>query len=143
MTRSPLAAVLIGSALATGAVAAPAPLEGRWLTASGNLEVEIAPCGPAWCGTVTKVLGNKSMARDGDMQPADPRPALGLTLLDGLQPDAEATPATWHGTLYNREDGKTYRCRVQLDGADGLSLRAYVGVPLFGRSQRWVRATAP
>ncbi|WP_241027170.1 DUF2147 domain-containing protein [Variovorax sp. RKNM96] len=35
---------------------------GRWITANGNLEVEVAPCGAALCGTVTKVLGNRSMA---------------------------------------------------------------------------------
>ena len=35
---------------------------GRWITANGNLEVEIAPCGNALCGTVTQVLGNRSMS---------------------------------------------------------------------------------
>jgi hypothetical protein len=37
-------------------------LLGRWLTDNGNLEIEIAPRGAALCGTVTKVLANRSMA---------------------------------------------------------------------------------
>ena len=34
---------------------------GRWLTDNGNLEIEIAPCGAALYGTVTKVLAIRSM----------------------------------------------------------------------------------
>ena len=38
---------------------------GRWITASGNLEIEIAPCGQALCGTVVRVLANNSMSSSG------------------------------------------------------------------------------
>ena len=119
---------------------------GRWVTASGNLEVEIAPCGAALCGTVTRVMGNRSMRRDGEaMVPADPRPALGMQLLSGLvAEDGDASPRTWRGQLYNRENATTYRCKLQVDTsaqAQGeLVLRAYVGIPLFGQTQRWPRA---
>lgn len=145
MSRMPIPLSLL---LAAGAVsaAAPPPVEGRWITASGNLEVAIAPCGPAWCGTVVRVIANRSMARDGDMQPVDPRPALGMTLLQDLRPDDDADPddaRVWHGALYNRENGKTYRCRVRLAGDGQLELRAYVGLPLFGKTQHWSRAPAP
>jgi len=121
---------------------------GRWVTASGNLEVEIAPCGPALCGTVTKVLTNNSMSRqDSPMTPADPRPALGMKLLIDLLPDeGETPPTTWRGHVYNRENGKTYRCKVEVEakpGAPGeLVMRGYVGIPLFGSTQRWQRAAS-
>jgi uncharacterized protein (DUF2147 family) len=132
---------------AAPAAAATSPL-GRWITASGNLEVEVAPCGAALCGTVTQVLANRSMSREGaEMVPADTRPALGMTLLrdfvrsDGGEP---GTPASeWTGEIYNRENGKSYRCRmaVHTDKQAGgeLVLRAYVGIPLFGQTQRWQR----
>jgi len=133
-------------------------LLGRWVTASGNLEVEIAPCGHAQpqsqpqslCGTVTRVLGNRSMARDGEMQPVDTRPAVGMQILRGLtlaaSEDPQASDAPWFGDIYNRENGRTYRCRVHLGTAEGeggaLVVRPYVFTPLFGQTQHWQRARA-
>jgi uncharacterized protein (DUF2147 family) len=145
--------------------AAPALL-GRWVTASGNLEVEIAPCGQSQsqsqpqpqpqsqsqslCGTVTRVLGNRSMARDGEMQPVDTRSAVGMQILRGLtlaaSEDPQAGGAPWFGEIYNRENGRTYRCRVHLGTAEGeggaLVVRPYVFTPLFGQTQHWQRARA-
>ena len=133
-------------------------LLGRWVTASGNLEVEIAPCGQAQpqsqpqslCGTVTRVLGKRSMARDGEMQPVDARPAVGMQILRGLTlaegENLQASGAPWFGEIYNRENGRTYRCRVHLGTAEGeggeLVVRPYVFTPLFGQTQHWQRARA-
>lgn len=137
----------------SGALAqTPSPTDprGRWVTASGNLEVEIAPCGKALCGTVTKVLGNRSMSRDGEaMDPVDKRPALGMTLLkDFTRSDSGelGEPVTeWSGEIYNRENGRTYRCHMSVstaaNAAGELVLHAYVGIPLFGKTQRWQRVS--
>lgn len=124
---------------------------GQWVTASGNLEVEVAPCGAALCGTVTKVLANRSMSRDGaPMEAVDSRPALGMTLLKDFVPvqadEGNAPPSQWTGEIYNRENGKTYRCQMSLhtapNGATELVLHAYVGIPLFGKTQRWQRVAS-
>jgi uncharacterized protein (DUF2147 family)/peroxiredoxin len=131
-----------------GAPPSPTDPRGRWITASGNLEVEIASCGKALCGTVTKVLANRSMGGDGrEMQPVDTRPALGMKLLLDMAPDegseALAAQAEWQGRIYNRENGQTYRCSMSVSTAtqpEGeLVLRAYIGIPLFGKTQRWQR----
>lgn len=140
--RAGAAALLL--TLAEGAAAAADP-RGRFLTESGNLEVEIAPCAdPALlCGTVARVVANRSMARpEASMAPpADGRELLGLQLLSGLRPDGEGG---WQGRLYNRENGRHYDCRIALDEAGHLRLRAYVLLPLFGKSQLWRRlAEAP
>jgi len=108
---------------------AAADPRGRWISASGNLEVEVAHCGAALCGTVTRVLGNRSM------EPG------------GAEMKATVTPPTqWVGQIYNRENGKTYRCTMSVSGASHaageLVLHAYVGIPLFGKTQRWLRAPA-
>jgi uncharacterized protein (DUF2147 family) len=147
-TLLPLALAL-ASAAAAAQPAAPfgaADPRGRWITASGNLEVELAPCGAALCGTVTRVIANRSMRPEGGaMAPVDTRPALGMVLLSDLRPDeGEGPPTAWRGQIYNRENGKTYRCRLQVDTASTaqgeLVLRGYVGIPLFGQTQRWLRA---
>jgi uncharacterized protein (DUF2147 family) len=113
-------------------------LLGRWITESGNLEVEIAPCGEAvWCGTVVKVLANRSMSRPGEaMAPADPRSPLGMTLLSGLKPTGDGE---FKGELYNRENGKLYSATVRPLAPAQLRVRGYVGLPLFGKTQVWRR----
>jgi len=144
-----LALACIGSHALAQVPAAKDP-RGRWLTANGNLEVDIAPCGAALCGTVSKVLGNRSMSRDGAaMDPVDKRPALGMVLLKGFvrsdSGDASTPPAEWEGEIYNRENGKTYRCQMSVSTAGHVAgelvLHAYVGIPLFGQTQRWQRVS--
>jgi len=147
--RSLAAVLLLATAFAAQAQSSPAAdPRGRWITANGNLEVEVAPCGTALCGTVTKVFGNRSMAPGGgDMQSADNRPVLGMTLLQDFKPvdgaDPSRLPTEWAGQIYNRENGKTYNCNMSVSTASNaageLLLHAYVGLPLFGKTQRWVR----
>ena len=121
------------------AFAGPTDPRGHYLTASGNLEVEVAPCGDALCGTVSKEVANHSMSRPGEtMQAADDRPALGMKILLDFKPDGD-NAGTWQGRVYNRENGKTYDCRMTLDATGNLELRAYVGLPLFGKTQLWQR----
>ena len=122
-----------------------APL-GRWVTESGNLEVNIAPCNPGGdatlCGKVVRVLSNRSMSAQGNnMAAADPRPALGMTLLSGLRA-ADADHGEYQGEIYNRENGKTYRARLTPAEPEQLLVHAYVGIPLFGKTQVWRRPTA-
>ncbi len=134
-----LGAVALIAASAASAQQAPV-LAGRWISESGNLEVEIAPCADVWCGKVTRVIANRSMSAPGsDMQPADARPALGMTILSGLRPgsDGELT-----GEIYNRENGKTYSAKLTPDGTEQMLVRAYVALPMFGKTQLWRRAPA-
>jgi uncharacterized protein (DUF2147 family) len=124
------------SALMLLLIASPVhALSGRWITQSGNLEIEIAPCGEALCGTTVKILANHSMSSPGveDSNPARP----GLEVLRDLAPDGENR---WDGHIFNRENGKTYRCRLTLLSSGDLEVRPYVGLPIFGQSQIWRRA---
>lgn len=139
MFKRPSAAVVATLALIAGALQAQpqASFEGRWITESGNLEVEIAPCADAWCGTVTRVLGNKSMSAPGqNMDAADKRSALGMKILMSLKPSSDN--ATLGGEIYNRENAKTYSVRLSMDGQQ-LVVRPYIFIPLFGKSQVWHR----
>jgi len=119
---------------------------GRWVTSSGNLEVEVAPCGDALCGTVVKVLANHSMSREGDeMKAADPRDPMGMQILSGFvasefdDAGGARVPVEWKGQIYNREDAKSYRCLMSLGEQGELLLHGYVGIPWFGRTSAWTR----
>ena len=118
----------------------------RWITESGNLEVDIAPCNPAGgntlCGKVVRVLANRSMSAPGtDMAAADARPALGMILLSGLRP-ADGGSSEYQGEIYNRENAKTYRVNLTPAEPEQLLVHAYVGIPLFGKTQVWRRPAA-
>ncbi len=118
---------------------APAQAQtGRWLTESGNLEIEIAPCGQALCGTAVRVLANISMSAPGTSM--GDRPALGLKILQDFTSSGDGT---WAGHIYDRENGKTYRCRMKELSSDQLEVHPYVGLPLFGHSQIWHRVSDP
>jgi uncharacterized protein (DUF2147 family) len=115
----------------------PKDTTGRWLTESGNLEVAIAPCGEALCGTVVRVITNRSMSNPNvDMAPVDSRSVLGLQILFDF---TRAGANEWQGQIYNREDGKTYSCLMSLVAPDHLRVRSYVGLPIIGKTQIWTR----
>jgi uncharacterized protein (DUF2147 family) len=67
------------------------------------------------------------------------QPVIGMEILRHMRPDGDE----WSGgEILDPESGKTYRARMKLiDGGRRLVIRGYIGRPLFGRSQTWVRRT--
>jgi uncharacterized protein (DUF2147 family) len=64
------------------------------------------------------------------------KPVVGMVIARGLRRDGDG----WTGTILDPDEGKTYRCVLQLaDGGRTLKVRGYVGLPLFGRTQTWTR----
>lgn len=64
-------------------------------------------------------------------------PVVGLVILSGLKKDGEDYAG---GQILDPDNGKTYASKVRLtDGGKKLSVRGYIGVPLLGRSQTWLR----
>lgn len=116
------------------------PESGRWVTESGNLVVDISPCGQALCGTVVKVIANRSMSKqDGAMTSADGSSPLGLKILTNFAPSGEGE---WKGRIYNRENGKTYDGIISLAAPDQLKVHGYKVLPIFGKTQIWRRVAA-
>lgn len=67
------------------------------------------------------------------------QPILGMIFLTGMRQDGDK----WDdGQILDPKTGSVYHCSMKLsDGGAKLVLRGYIGVPLFGRSQTWLRAT--
>jgi len=141
-----LAAVLVAIA-GIGLVKAqaePSPI-GIWSTAEDKSHVEIKDCGGKLCGTI--IWLKEPMDDDGaekhDKNNPDAaqqkRKIVGLPLLSGFVKSAEASDLWEKGTIYNPEDGKTYRCNMTLKDANTLRVRGYVGMPMFGKTQIWTR----
>ena len=43
------------------------------------------------------------------------------------------------GTIYDPEEGKTYKCNLKFESATKLKVRGYVGIPALGKSMYWTK----
>lgn len=72
----------------------------------------------------------------------DPRymkPIIGLEILQGLEKDSDKE---WEGgEILDPKNGNVYSCYIELQKADKLKVRGYMGVALLGRTQYWYRVT--
>jgi uncharacterized protein (DUF2147 family) len=65
------------------------------------------------------------------------QPVVGMIILKGMRLDG--TDYTG-GRVLDPDNGKIYRGKMKLiEGGNKLILRGYVGIPLLGRSQVWLR----
>ena len=129
------------------------PLLGLWATPAedegGQAHVEITRKGDGYSGKLVWLAepvygkGDKQ-GMDGqpkiDRENPDPalksRPTQGLVILEGF---VRSNNNKWtDGTIYDPNDGKTYRCKMQLKG-ERLKVRGYIGISIFGRNTVWTR----
>jgi len=62
---------------------------------------------------------------------------IGMTMLTGLKQDGDEYTG---GRILDAEIGEEYKSRLKLiDGGKKLNVRGYIGIPMIGRSQVWIR----
>jgi uncharacterized protein (DUF2147 family) len=130
---------------AAGAPSGAPSAFGTWLADDGKSHVRIHACGAELCGRVTWIrdpLGADGKPRT-DVENPDAskrsQPIVGLEVLAGFVAD-ESAPGQWEGgTIYDPEEGKTYKCTLALQDANTLRVHGYVGIALFGKTQIWTR----
>ena len=65
------------------------------------------------------------------------QPVIGMVILNGLKKDGDEYNG---GTILDPNNGKVYKSKLTLEeGAKKLNVRGYIGLPMIGRSQTWVR----
>lgn len=65
------------------------------------------------------------------------KPVIGMVILSGLKKDGAEYSG---GEILDPKNGKVYRSKLELaDGGKKLKMRAYIGMPLLGRVQTWLR----
>ena len=65
------------------------------------------------------------------------QPIIGMTIIDGMHVDGDGYGG---GNILDPDNGKVYKSRMTLiDGGKKLQVRGYIGVPLLGRTQTWLR----
>jgi len=126
---------------AAGAYAQTPTVLGYWREPGGSV-IRIDSCGHQLCIEIAQVAaGNHPSA---DARNPDPklrqRPLCGLRIGAGF---VEVDPRHARGGhLYDPRSGRTYHGQLTAEG-NLLWLRGYVGLPMFGRTQTWIRASAP
>jgi len=146
MKGVPLQAFTAVSLLAAAALAAPVAgaasadqALGRWSTPSKHGVVEVATCGSSICGRLMdsdSIRANPAFA-DGKNKDAAlrTRPLKGMTILKGFTRTKEG----WDGgSIYNPEDGGTYKATITVVDADTLKLKGCIVWPLC-KTQTWKR----
>lgn len=65
------------------------------------------------------------------------KPIIGLSIIDGMKKDGDSYAG---GTILDPENGKVYKSKMKLvEGGKKLEVRGYIGMPMLGRSQIWIR----
>lgn len=121
----------------------PDAILGVWETpGDDNGRVEIFKTGNAYHGKIIwlqKPIENGKPRTDENNPDANLKnqPIIGLHFLKDFVFDGEDE---WNsGTVYDPDNGKTYKCYLQLENPDKLKVRGYVGISLLGRTEYWTR----
>jgi len=73
-----------------------------------------------------------------DLCPGDKKGAKleGMVIMWGLEKDG----VQWGGgRIMDPENGKTYKCYIELEERDKMKVRGYIGISALGRTQYWYR----
>ncbi len=92
----------------------------------------------ALTGRVEKILTEKVDAKcDKCTDDRKDQPVQGMTIITGMKKDGDGWAG---GEILDPNNGKVYRSQMKLvEGGKKLEVRGYIGVPLLGRTQTWLR----
>lgn len=120
---------------------------GLWRTIDDNTKeerslVRITETNGTLSGVVEKILIPARVDRVCD-QCTDERKGQkiqGMTILRGVKHNASNKEIWDGGDILDADNGKVYKVRLKpIDGGKQLEVRGYIGAPLLGRTQTWIR----
>ena len=146
MFKKSLFTLLFTTLLGLGSLASAQtsdPITGTWKTFDDETNqpaalVQIIEKNGVFSGSITKILdtsGPSTCDKCTDFRKG--RPILGMEILSGLKKTGEIYSG---GQILDPDDGEIYKAEMKLkDQGAKLDLRAYIGIPLLGRTQTWIR----
>ena len=143
MKRLIATAVLLAGAGIAFAQASPV---GLWKTIDDETKkekslVRISEAGGVLSGKIEKLLdpAKQDSKCDKCEGARKDQPVNGMTIIEGVKKSADE-PYWDGGTILDPNNGKTYKVRMTpKDGGKALDVRGYIGAPLLGRTQTWIR----
>lgn len=141
--KSLIAAVVLG-VVAVSAQAQMSPV-GVWKTIDDETKAEkamvrVTENGGVVSGKIEKLLApgaNQDAKCDKCDDDRKDKPIVGLEIIRGVKKDGDV----WSGgTILDSAKGKVYKVKMSpVDGGKKMEVRGYVGAPMFGRTQVWIR----
>jgi uncharacterized protein (DUF2147 family) len=93
---------------------------GLWVLGKEKIRVRISYCdGEKLCAVIAGLrkpldaAGNPKVDKNNPNPNLRSRPLMGLEVISGMKP---AGDNAWKGSIYNADDGSTYRAEARLDG---------------------------
>ena len=116
---------------------------GKWINPSGEGQIQVYKKGNLYFGKLAwlklpndEATGQPKTDKNNPEKSLQSKPTLGLEILKNFTFDGEAVYED--GSIYDPKNGKTYKCKMTLDG-NKLKIRGYIGISLLGRSETWTR----
>ncbi len=104
--------------------------------------VRITDSGGVFTGKLEKLLDPAKAASVCDKCSDDRKgkPIAGMTIVKAVK-QSDSDKAMWDGgEILDPNNGKTYKVRLAPgDGGKTLAVRGYIGAPMLGRTQTWIR----
>jgi uncharacterized protein (DUF2147 family) len=117
---------------------------GLWITGSGKAKINITKYGEEkFGGKIIWLLNPNDASGKAKLDTKNPdkvkkaNTIMGLNNLLGFTYSGKKTYEG--GTIYDPENGKTYKCVMTLENDNILKVRGYIGITLIGRTDTWTR----
>ena len=141
-----LAAALLALAAPALRAQAPASPVGLWKNIDDETKqpkalIRITEKEGVISGKIEKILTDKTDAVcDKCTDDRKDQPVQGMTIVSGIRKNADQPDLFDGGSILDPNNGKVYRSQMRLtDGGKKLEVRGYIGLPLLGRTQTWLR----
>jgi uncharacterized protein (DUF2147 family) len=128
---------LLAVALACGPASAQSVDDafGLWLNPENGSNIEFYKCGgEGLCAKLIKVTDGQATDDKNPDAAKRNQPIIGLVIME----NAKKSGAKWSGTLYNRENGKSYSGTITVKSKDAVDLSGCVAAILC-RTVTWTR----
>ncbi|RXK61915.1 DUF2147 domain-containing protein [Lacibacter luteus] len=122
----------------------PDAIIGSWKNGEGTGIIQIYKNGDKYQGKIIWLkepndpeTGKPKLDKNHPDEVNHKRPVMGLVNMWGFK---YTDKNEWTGgKIYDPKNGKTYSCKMSLDGATKLKVRGYIGVSLIGRTDTWTK----
>ena len=116
---------------------------GVWLTGSGKAHVKIDKVGNYYFGRVVwlkeplNTEGKPKLDINNEDVSKRNKTVFGMQLVGGFE---WKNDNLWdNGSIYDPLNGKTYKCKIDLENITTMNIRGFIGISLFVRTDIWKR----
>ena len=120
----------------------PDEILGVWVNGSGKGHIQIYKQDNKYFGKIIWLkqphdeTGKPKIDKKNPDKDLQSRPLMGMVMLRDFKYEGEEWTG---GKIYNPNDGKEYKCFMQLKDSNTLSIRGYIGFSFIGKTESFQR----